>query len=143
MKLVTQLRLAAFAPLVWAAAMCCAGAAEVEASIGFSAPGVFGRVDIGRYPHPELINPAPVIAMRMHDSDRREALYLWVPPEHQAHWKEHCREYHACNQPVYFVHHDWYEKHVHGERRHEEVRGEVRGEERGREHERDERERGR
>ena len=34
-----------------------AQAADVGVSIGFSQPGVYGRVDIGRYPQPVLIAP--------------------------------------------------------------------------------------
>jgi len=104
-------------------------AADVGVSIEFSQPGTYGRVDIGRYPQPQLILSSPVIVQppSMPPPRPPEPLYLWVPPEHQQHWKEHCREYHACSQPVYFVHHDWYREHVLKEHRRDEGRGNERG----------------
>ena len=47
------------------AAMSAARATDVGVSIGFSQPGVYGRVDIGRYPQPVLIAPRPVVIGRM------------------------------------------------------------------------------
>jgi len=117
------------------AAMRPAHAGDVGVSIQFSQPGVFGRVDIGRYPQPQVILQAPIIAEPppMAPPMPPEPLYLYVPPEHQEHWREHCREYRACGHPVYFVHHDWYRDHVlQDERR---GRGRERHEERDRERE--------
>ncbi len=88
-------------------------ASDVGLSIQFSQPGVFGRIDIGQYPQPQLLAPAPVMIeapppAMMHP----EPVYLWVPDEHRMHWREHCREYRACGRPVYFVSHDWYKRNV-------------------------------
>jgi hypothetical protein len=55
--------LALFATAVLAA-LPAARAADVGVSFGFSQPGVYGRVDIGRYPQPVLITPQPVIIDR-------------------------------------------------------------------------------
>ncbi len=111
-----------------------AWAVDVGVSVQFAQPGVYGRVDIGRYPQPQVIVSTPVIAEPppVPPPVPEEPIYLWVPPEHQAHWREHCREYRACGHPVYFVHHDWYRQHVMQERHREE-----------REHREYERERGR
>ncbi|HXW65456.1 MAG TPA: hypothetical protein VEK74_10250 [Burkholderiaceae bacterium] len=120
-----------------------ARAVDVGVSVQFAQPGAYGRVDIGRYPQPQVIVSTPVIAEPPPAPPPvpEQPMYLWVPPEHQAHWREHCHEYHACGHPVYFVHHDWYREHVLAERHREERREERRGEERDR---RDyERERGR
>ena len=86
-----------------------AQAADIGVSIGFSQPGIYGRVDIGRYPQPVLIAPQPVYVGR---PVYREPVYLWVPPEHRRDWRHHCRAYGACGAPVYFVEDGWYRQHV-------------------------------
>jgi hypothetical protein len=131
-----------------------ARAADVGVSISFSQPGVFGRIDIGQYPQPQVIVAQPVIVVPPPAAiPPPEPVYLWVPLEHRKHWERHCREYDACGQPVYFVNHVWYRNHVlareggpegrHDEERHrehgraEEERGRHRGhddEDRGHEH---------
>ena len=86
-----------------------AQATDVGVSIGFSQPGVYGRVDIGRYPTPVLVTPRPVVIGRpVYD----EPVYLWVPPDHRRDWRHHCRRYGACGAPVYFVQDNWYRQHV-------------------------------
>jgi hypothetical protein len=88
-------------------------AADVGVSIQFSQPGVFGRVDIGQYPQPQVIVPQPVMIERpAPEMPPPEPVYLWVPLDHRKHWEKHCHEYHACGQPVYFVNHDWYKNNV-------------------------------
>jgi hypothetical protein len=124
-----------------------AHAADVGVSIQFAQPGVFGRVDIGQFPQPQVIVPQPVIVERLPPGGPPpEALYLWVPLEHRQHWERYCRDYHACGHPVYFVNHVWYKNNVmaHRERveerheahqeRHEERHGEGDNRDRGREH---------
>ena len=86
-----------------------AQAADVGVSIGFSQPGVYGRVDIGRYPQPVLIAPQPVYIGRQ---VYREPVYLWVPPGHRRDWRRHCGQYGACGAPVYFVEDGWYRQNV-------------------------------
>jgi hypothetical protein len=90
-----------------------AQATEVGVSIGISQPGVYGRIDIGRFPQPAvmvqqpvLVRPAPVY------TPAPEPVYLWVPPGHQRRWATYCGRYRACGVPVYFVRHDWYRAHV-------------------------------
>lgn len=92
------------------AALPTARAADVGVSIGFSQPGVYGRVDIGRYPQPVLIAPQPVIIGS--PVYRAEPVYLWVPPEHRRDWRHHCYRYGACGAPVYFVQDGWYRQNV-------------------------------
>lgn len=86
-----------------------ARATDVGVSIGFSQPGVYGRVDIGRYPTPVLVAPQPVIIGR---PVYREPVYLWVPPGHRRDWRHQCRRYGACGAPVYFVDDGWYRQTV-------------------------------
>ena len=83
---------------------------DVGVSIGISQPGVYGRIDIGRFPQPVLINTQPVYVMR---SPRPvQPVYLWVPPGHQKNWSKHCGRYNACGVPVYFVKEEWYQQNV-------------------------------
>lgn len=83
-----------------------AGAADVGVSISVGQPGFYGQLNIGGYPSPQLLYPQPVI---IQGAPRNAApLYLYVPPGHAKHWDKHCREYHACDRPVYFVHENWY-----------------------------------
>jgi hypothetical protein len=118
-----------------------AKAADVGVSLQFSQPGVFGRIDIGQYPQPQVIVARPVMVEPPPPAmPTPEPVYLWVPPEHQKHWEKHCREYHACGHPVYFVDHAWYTDHVLARASRPEGRHE---DERHREHGRAEEEHGR
>jgi len=88
-------------------------AADVGVSIQISQPGVYGRVDIGRFPQPQVIVAQPIFVQRPTVAVQRpEPVYLWVPPGHRKNWKKHCRDYGACGVPVYFVRDDWYDSHV-------------------------------
>ncbi len=97
------------APALIAIAALPAQAGDVGVSIGFSQPGVYGRVDIGRYPQPVLVAPQPVVIGR---PVYREPVYLWVPPGHRHDWRRHCGQYGACGAPVYFVQDGWYRQNV-------------------------------
>lgn len=66
-------------------------------------PGVYGQVMIGNSPPPALVYAQPVIIERVPVGARPAPVYLHVPPGHVRHWDRHCREYHACGRPVYFV----------------------------------------
>jgi len=108
---------AALAALLAGVATAPAQAADVGVSIGISQPGVYGRIDIGRFPQPQVVVQQPVIIGRP-VVRAPEPVYLWVPPGHQKHWRKHCGVYNACGVPVYFVQERWYHDHVmRGERR--------------------------
>jgi len=96
-----------------------ASAADVGVSIGIAQPGVYGRIDIGRFPQPPaVIAPAPVVVEpRVVVGRPVQPVYLWVPPGHQKDWRKHCRKYDACGVPVHFVRQDWYEANVMGPHR--------------------------
>jgi hypothetical protein len=68
---------------------------------GQVAPGVYGQVQIGNERPPPLLYAQPMLI------EPQEAppppVYLHVPPGHARNWRKHCREYNACNRPVYFV----------------------------------------
>lgn len=85
-------------------------AADVGVSLGFSQPGVYGRVDIGRFPAPVLVQSYPVYVERTYADV--EPVYLWAPYEHRRHWRRHCGYYGACGRPVYFVEDHWYRNNV-------------------------------
>lgn len=120
--------------------------ADVGVSISISQPGVYGRIDIGRFPQPTVVVQQPVIIAAPPPPPRTvvvqpqpvvvarpEPVYMWVPPGHRKNWKKHCREYNACGVPVYFVRDDWYDKNVrgHGEGRDRDDRGPGKGHGRG------------
>lgn len=82
-------------------------AADVGFSLSIGQPDFYGRVDIGDY-RPQLINRRPVVIERAPRGVVQQPVYLRVKPGHERNWKQHCAEYNACGQPVYFVRDDWY-----------------------------------
>jgi len=86
---------------------------DVGVSIEVSQPGVFGRIDIGRYPPPQVVVQRPVIVAppRVVVAEP-EPVYLWVPPGHRRDWRHYCGRYNACGVPVYFVRDEWYQGNV-------------------------------
>lgn len=121
-----------------AIAAAAASATDVGVSVRVGEPGFYGRLDLGSFPEPQVIYSRPVIIERAPVSVAPQPIYLRVPPGHAKHWSKHCRKYHACGQPVYFVRDQWYNNvyvphyHEHGERYGHEERGD-RGEH-GRDH---------
>lgn len=88
-------------------------AADIGVSVQISQPGVYGRIDIGRFPQPQVIVAQPIYVQRPTVvMQRPDPVYLWVPPGHRKNWKKHCSAYNACGVPVYFVKDDWYESNV-------------------------------
>ena len=96
--------------LLAAAAATQAADVDVGVSIGINQPGVYGRIDIGRFPQPQLIVQRPVLVVQQ--QVRPAPIYLHVPPGHRQNWRKHCRAYGACGTPVYFVQERWYQDHV-------------------------------
>jgi hypothetical protein len=70
---------------------------------GEISPGVYGQVQFGNAPPPPVFYPQPMVIVHQPESARLEPIYLHVPPGHAKNWAKHCREYNACNRPVYFV----------------------------------------
>ena len=92
--------------------------ADVGVSVQISQPGVYGRIDIGRFPQPQVIVQQPVLIGRPVVVAQPEPVYLWVPPGHRKNWGRYCGQYRACGVPVYFVEERWYREHVYPERGH-------------------------
>ncbi len=85
-----------------------AQAADVAVSVQIGQPGFYGRIDIGNAPAPQVIQSQPVVIVR--EKQVQEPVYLRVPPGHARNWRKHCKRYHACNRPVYFVQENWYKR---------------------------------
>lgn len=81
-------------------------AADTGLSVSTSQPSFFGRLDIGDYPPPQVIDPRPIAIESV--SNDRPLVYLRVPPAHVKHWRKHCRQYQACGERVLFVQDKWY-----------------------------------
>lgn len=113
--------------LLAGAGACAAGDLNIHLLLsGEVAPGVYGQVQIGNerpppvvYAQPMLIEPQPAPP---------PPVYLHVPPEHAKNWRKHCREYNACNRPVYFVRSREYEpEYIRGDDRQNEGHDHGRG----------------
>jgi hypothetical protein len=90
-----------------------AHATDIGVSVQVSQPGVYGRIDIGRFPQPQVVVQQPVIiAQPRVVVAQPQPVYMWVPPGHQKNWRKHCGRYKACGVPVYFVADGWYQQHV-------------------------------
>jgi hypothetical protein len=83
-------------------------AADVGVSVSIGQPGFYGRLDIGGYPQPQVIYRQPRVIERSYVE--REPIYLRVPPGHAKNWKKHCGKYNACDERVYFVQDNWYNR---------------------------------
>jgi hypothetical protein len=96
--------IAVSALLALASPLATAGDVSIGVTIkGEIVPGVYGRVDLANRPPPPLLYAQPVIIERSPPHVVVEPVYLHVPPGHAKNWNKHCREYHACGRPVYFV----------------------------------------
>ena len=82
-------------------------AADGVVSVRVGQPGFYGRLDIGDYPPPQVIYRQPIVVEREVEGP---PIYLRVPPGHAKHWRQHCREYDACGERVYFVQDNWYQR---------------------------------
>jgi len=84
-------------------------AQDVGVSISIGHPGFYGRIDIGDAPRPRILYREPVVVeVEVERVVISEPIYLRVRPGHAKHWREHCREYNACGERVYFVQDAWY-----------------------------------
>ncbi|WP_298234026.1 hypothetical protein [uncultured Azohydromonas sp.] len=90
-----------------------AHATDVGVSVQISQPGVYGRIDVGRFPQPAVVVQQPVVIQQpAYVVAQPQPVYLWVPPGHQKKWRSYCGRYNACGVPVYFVQDRWYRQHV-------------------------------
>ena len=75
-------------------------------NVGMGDSGYYGRIEIGNYPPPVVVNTQPVIIEQQRVYV--EPVYVRVPEGHRKHWAHHCGAYNACGRPVYFVKDSWY-----------------------------------
>jgi hypothetical protein len=82
--------------------ICRAGDLNIHVILsGEVAPGVYGQVQFGSESPPPLVYAQPMLIVPQRI--QLPPVYLHVPPGHARNWRKHCREYDACNRPVYFV----------------------------------------
>ena len=94
--------------LLAGAGACAAGDLNIHIMLsGEVAPGVYGQVQIGNERPPPLVYAQPMLIEPQ--AAPPPPVYLHVPPGHAKNWRKHCREYNACNRPVYFVRSEEYE----------------------------------
>jgi hypothetical protein len=84
-------------------------AADIGLSLSIDQPGSYGRLDIGDALRPRLIYQRPIVIERG-VVGHRPPIYLHVPVSHARHWRQHCHEYGACGERVFFVDDDWYHR---------------------------------
>jgi len=136
---------------VLAAGSSYAGGVDIRVILsGQVVPGVYGQVNIGNDGPPAVVYAQPIVIEPQYAPP--PPIYLHVPPGHARNWRRYCREYNACNRPVYFVrsqeyepeyqrHYQEHEREREMERQrweeHERDRDRDRDHERGHDHERD------
>jgi len=86
---------------------------------GEVAPGVYGRVELGKDSHPDVYYPQPVVIVKDSKYSKYKPTYLHVPPGHAKNWGKHCHKYHACERPVYFIKSVEYEESYQREHQHD------------------------
>ena len=59
---------------------------SVGVSIGIDQPGVYGRIDIGNFPQPMVVNPQPIVVAPSPVALYQRPIYHYVPPGHQQNW---------------------------------------------------------
>ena len=89
-----------------ALAMPLAASATAPAYIGDA--GTYGRIDVTNKsnPRPRLIYVKPQTVDR--GNENNTPVFLYIPKEQVRHWRDHCKEYAACDHPAYFVQEAWY-----------------------------------
>jgi len=80
----------------------------VGISVRIGEPNYYGRLDIGGYPQPQLMFDQPMTIYQV-PADR-PPVYLRVPRNHVTDWKNHCGEYNSCDERVFFVDDNWYNR---------------------------------
>lgn len=127
---------AIFAALALASLPARAGTPIINLTVGGEiSPGVYGQVQFGNAPPPEVINAQPIMVAPEPRGAAVEPMYLHVPPGHAKHWSRYCHRYNACNRPVYFVKTGRYQP-DYRDRHHDKYRNEDRRDHRDRGYER-------
>jgi hypothetical protein len=104
-----NLRMAASAAALATLCIVPLSAARAQVSVNVGVPGLYGQIDIGDVPHPDVIYNQPVV-IDHGPQYVAQPQYLHVPPGQERDWKRYCNQYNACGRPVYFVKDDWYHR---------------------------------
>ena len=127
---------ASFVILTLASLSARAGTPIINLNVGGEiSPGVYGQVQFGNAPPPQVINVQPMMIVPRRRGEVVEPLYLHIPPNQARHWARYCHRYDACNRPVYFVKEGRYQPNYH-DRRDEEHRNDDRRDHEDRGHDR-------
>ena len=71
-------------------------------------PGIYGRLDLAKFPKPKVVNAKPIVIDASTKQASAKPIYLHVPPGHEWRWHSLCKSYDACDVPVYFVTENWF-----------------------------------
>ncbi len=94
---------------MWAlAAMMAAVMAAGVASAKDTDPGIYGAIDVSRFPKPATLNSRPVTATAPAKRGKAQPIYVHVTAGEARHWHGTCQTYDACGVPVYFVTEGWF-----------------------------------
>ena len=83
-------------------------AADVGVSVHIAQPGVYGRIEIGNLPVPQVVYQQPVVIAPAPVVIDQQPIYLYVPAVEARNWGRYCGRYNTCGRPVYFVQETWY-----------------------------------
>lgn len=93
-----------------------AQAANVGVSISIHEPGFHGRIELGRYPAPQVVvayppqvvvpypppYPPPMVVHYPPPVYRVPPAVVVLPPYRHRHWRDDCGPYQACGRPVVY-----------------------------------------
>ena len=71
-------------------------------------PGIYGAIDVSRFPKPATLNSRPVTAVVPAKRAKAKPIYVHVTAGEARHWHGTCQTYNACAVPVYFVTEGWF-----------------------------------
>jgi hypothetical protein len=97
----------AFPAILILAVSCMLGGGQAAQAEGPDV-GIYGQIDVSKFPHPAVINKKPVVADKAGRKLFARTIYLHVEPGQEWHWHANCRTYNACSTPVYFVTESWF-----------------------------------
>jgi hypothetical protein len=83
-------------------------AAAAAAAVSDSDAGIYGQLDLAKFPKPKLTNSKPVIIEAIENKAASKPVYIHIAPGQEQHWRTLCKTYAACAAPVYFVTENWF-----------------------------------
>ena len=71
-------------------------------------PGLYGKLDLSKFPKPQVLNVKPLLVSTAKGASKAKPVFVHVRPGWELHWSAHCAAYDACSVPVYFVTEGWF-----------------------------------